>query len=112
MASFYTNENFPIRIAQYLREMGHAVLTSYEAGKANQRIPDEEVLDFAAKAGRIVLTLNRRDFIAIHEKAPDHAGIMVCTQNSNSRDHSEQIDSVVPEMGDLAGKLIRINRKR
>lgn len=112
MASFYTNENFPIRIAQYLREMGHDVLTSYEAGKANQRIPDEEVLDFAAKAGRIVLTLNRRDFIAIHEKAPDHAGIIVCTQNSNSREQSEQIDSVVQEMGDLAGKLIRVNRKR
>jgi len=88
MASFYTNENFPVRIAQYLREMGHDVLTSYEAGKANQRIPDDEVLDFAAKAGRIVLTLNRRDFIVMHEKAPDHAGIIVCTQNSNSRGES------------------------
>ncbi|MBI3164812.1 MAG: DUF5615 family PIN-like protein [Anaerolineales bacterium] len=48
MASFYTNENFPIKAAQYLREMGHDVLTSHEAGKANQRIPDEEVLIFAA----------------------------------------------------------------
>jgi predicted nuclease of predicted toxin-antitoxin system len=112
MASFYTNENFPVRIAQYLREMGHDVLTSYEAGKANQRIPDDEVLDFAAKAGRIVLTLNRRDFIVIHEKAPDHAGIIVCTQNSNSREQAAQIDSVVQEMEDLRGKLLRVNRKR
>lgn len=112
MASFYTNENFPVRIAQYLREMGHDVLTSYEAGKANQRIPDDEVLDFAAKAGRIVLTLNRRDFIVMHEKAPDHAGIIVCTQNSNSREQAAQIDSVVQEMEDLRGKLLRVNRKR
>jgi len=112
MASFYTNKNFPVRIAQYLREMGHDVLTSYEAGKANQRIPDDEVLDFAAKAGRIVLTLNRRDFIVMHEKAPDHAGIIVCTQNSNSREQAAQIDSVVQEMEDLRGKLLRVNRKR
>ncbi len=49
MASFYTNENFPIKVAQYLREMGHDVLTSHEAGKANQRIPDDEVLAFATE---------------------------------------------------------------
>ena len=51
MALFYTNENFPIKVALYLREMGHDVLTSQEAGNANQRIPDAEVLDFAAKSG-------------------------------------------------------------
>ncbi len=112
MASFYTNENFPVRIAHYLREMGHDVLTSSESGKANQRIPDEDVLDFAAKAGRIVLTLNRRDFIAIHEKSSAHAGIIVCTHNPDAREQAEQIDAVVREMGDLAGKLVRVNRKR
>jgi len=26
MASFYTNENFPFKVVQYLREMGHDVL--------------------------------------------------------------------------------------
>ena len=51
MASFYTNENFPIKVAFHLREMGHDVLTSHEAGNANQRIPDDEVLAFAAKSG-------------------------------------------------------------
>ncbi len=75
MASFYTNENFPIKVALALREMGHDVLTSHEAGNANQRIPDEEVLEFAGKTGRILLTLNRRDFIDIHKKTPNHAGI-------------------------------------
>ncbi len=44
MASFYTNENFPVKVVQYLREMGYDVLTSHEAGNANQRIPDEDVL--------------------------------------------------------------------
>ena len=112
MASFYTNENFPIRVARFLREMGHDVLTSYDAGNANQRIPDEEVIEFAAKAGRIVLTLNRRDFIEAHGKKSDHAGIIVCTQNPDAREQSEQIDTVVREMGNLTGKLVRINRKK
>jgi len=31
MASFYANENFP-KVAHYLREMEHDVLTSHEAG--------------------------------------------------------------------------------
>jgi predicted nuclease of predicted toxin-antitoxin system len=112
MASFYTNENFPLKVVQYLREMGHDVLTSHEAGNANQRIPDEDVLEFATKAGRILLTLNRRDFIELHEKTPGHAGIIVCTQNPGLREQSEQIDSVVREMGDLTGKLVRANRKQ
>ena len=112
MASFYTNENFPIGVVQYLREMGHDVLTSHEAGNANQRIPDEDVLEYAAKAGRILLTLNRRDFIELHEKATNHAGIIVCTQNTDLREQSEQIDKAVREMSDFMNKLIRINRKQ
>ena len=112
MALFYTNENFPIKVATYLREMGHDVLTSQEAGNANQRIPDVEVLEFAAKSGRILFTINRRDFIEIHEKSSDHAGIIVCTQNTDLREQTEQIDKAVQEAVEMAGKLIRVNRKQ
>ena len=112
MAAFYANENFPIGVVEYLREMGHDVLTSHEAGNANQRIPDEDVLAYAAKAGRILLTINRRDFIELHEKATNHSGIIVCTQNIDLRAQSEQIDTVVQEAGNLTGKLVRINRKQ
>ena len=112
MALFYTNENFPIGVVQHLREMGHNVLTSHEAGNANQRIPDEDVLEYATKAGRILLTLNRRDFIELHEKATNHAGIIVCTQNIDLREQSEQIDEAVQKAGDISGKLVRVNRKQ
>lgn len=112
MASFYTNENFPIKVVQYLREKGHDLLTSHEAGNANQRIPDEDVIGFAAKANRVLLTLNRRDFIELHEKVSNHTGIIVCTQNPDLREQSEQIHEVVREVGDFAGKLIRVNRKQ
>jgi len=110
MASFYTNENFLIKVAQSLRQMGHTVLTSHEAGKANQRIPDEEVLAFAAETGRILLTLNRRDFIILHTKSTQHAGIVVCTQNPDLLQQAEQIDKAVTQAGNMEGILIRINR--
>lgn len=47
MARFYTNENFPIPIANQLRKFGHDVLTIQETGKANQALSDREVLVFA-----------------------------------------------------------------
>ena len=110
MASFYTNETFPIKVAQYLRQMGHDVLTSHEAGKANQRIPDEEVLAFATQSGRILLTLNRWDFIVLHTNSAQHAGILVCTQNPDLFQQAEQIDKAVTEAGNMKGILIRVNR--
>lgn len=112
MARFYANENFPMGVVEYLREMGHDVLTSYEAGNANQRIPDEDVLAYAAEEGRILLTLNRRDFIALHEKSSNHSGIIACTQNIDLREQSEQIQTAVQESDGLIGKLVRINRKK
>jgi len=45
LASLYSNENFAIDIVQLLRDYGHDVLTSYEAGQANQAnqgIPDHD----------------------------------------------------------------------
>ncbi|MEH2302705.1 MAG: DUF5615 family PIN-like protein [Nostoc sp.] len=41
-------------------------MTSYEAGQANQGIPDEDVLTFATQNERAVITLNRDDFITLH----------------------------------------------
>ncbi len=51
MARFYSNENFPLRAVQSLRALGHDVLTSLEADRANQKIPDAEVLRYERKQG-------------------------------------------------------------
>ncbi len=64
MIKFYSNENFPMDIVRELRRLGYDVLTSYDAGQANQGIPDEDVLAFATQQDRVVITLNREDFIA------------------------------------------------
>ncbi|MFM7755098.1 MAG: DUF5615 family PIN-like protein, partial [Cyanobium sp.] len=56
----------------------HDVLTSLEAGNANQGIPDNEVLAYATSENRILITLNREDFIKLHRSGIDHAGIIIC----------------------------------
>ena len=75
MAQIYSNENFPLPAVEELRRLEHDILTSYEAGKADQAIPDEDVLAFATEEKRILLTLNRRRFIRLHNKGTAHSGL-------------------------------------
>ena len=42
IARLYSNENFPLPVVEALREHGHDVMTTHDAGKANVGIPDEE----------------------------------------------------------------------
>ncbi len=80
MARFYANENFPRQAVHELRRLGHDVLTSLEAGNANRSVPDEEVLGFAAREHRVLLTQNRLHFLRLHRTgAIQHAGIVICT---------------------------------
>ena len=78
MFKFYSNENFPIQMVRQLRLLGYDILTSYEVGQANQKIPDDQVLDYATNLGRIILTENRQDFIGLHHQVFHHAGIVIC----------------------------------
>lgn len=111
MALLYSNENFPLKVVQLLRDMGHDVLSSNEAGNSNQRVPDEDVLVFAIQSDRVLLTLNRRDFIALHQRISNHSGIIVCTQSADLQEQAEQIHLAIQAASSLAGKLIRVNRK-
>ena len=83
MPSFYANENFPRRAVEALRALGHDVLTTQEAGNAGQAMPDREVLDFAIRTDRVVLTLNRRDFVRLHMQGIAHAGVVVCSEDTD-----------------------------
>lgn len=110
MASFYADENFPLQAVEALRRLGHDVLTAHEAGQANQRIPDDAVLDFATRAGRTVLSLNRWQFIALHSRVPQHAGIVVCSHEADVERQAAAIDAAVRGAASLQGVLLRINR--
>jgi predicted nuclease of predicted toxin-antitoxin system len=65
VAALYADEQFPLRVVEILRDLGHDVLTVQEAGNAG--LPDEEVIAFATSQNRAVLTLNRRHFIRLHQ---------------------------------------------
>ncbi|GET36608.1 DUF5615 family PIN-like protein [Microseira wollei] len=109
MANLYTDENFPLPVVEFIRSFGHDVLTAREAGKANLRIPDEEVLAFAVSNERAVLTRNRRDFMRLHILQPDHAGIIVCTEDPDFERLATRINEAIAGEETLAGKLIRVN---
>jgi Domain of unknown function (DUF5615) len=55
VARFYSNENIALQVVTELRGLGHDVLTSLDAGKANAAVPDVEVLALAVAEGRILI---------------------------------------------------------
>jgi predicted nuclease of predicted toxin-antitoxin system len=97
-------------VVEYLRALGHDVLTVQEAGKANLKIPDEEVLAFAVNDERAVLTLNRDDFFRLHRLQPDHCGIIACKDDVDRERMARRINEAIASGETLRSKLIRVNR--
>ena len=110
MARLYSNENFPFPVVEKLRSLAHDVLTIQETGKADQALPDADVLAFATGANRAVLTLNRLHFLRLHRQSPEHAGIIVCKFDPNFAGQADRIHAAIANQTSLAGQLIRVNR--
>ncbi len=110
MARLYSNENFPLPVVERLRVLGHDVLTIQEMGKADQALPDTEVLSSATRENRAVLTLNRLHFIRLHQQQPTHAGIIVCTFDTDFDGQAQRIHQAIGGQTSLAGQLLRVNR--
>lgn len=110
MARLYADEQFPHIVVRLLRDLGHDVLTVQEAGKANQKIPDEAVLAFAISENRAILTVNRADFIRLHRSQSNHLGIIVCTEDLNRQRLAQRIHEAILATEVLTNKLIRVNR--
>ncbi len=109
MARLYADENFPLQVVEHLRGLGHDVLTTLEAEQADRSVPDDEVLDFASRHERVLLTLNRWDFVALHRSNAEHAGIIVCSVDVDTQRQAERIHEAIQTAGDIAGKLLRVN---
>ena len=106
--NLYADENFPLRTVTELRNLGHEVLTAFDDGRANQKIPDEEVLARATELKMAVLTHNRLDFKRLHAKSAKHFGIVICTENQNRLELAQRIHEKVSEYEILQGELIRV----
>jgi hypothetical protein len=112
MARLYANENFPFPAVEELRLLGHDVLTIQETGKADRSTPDEEVLAFSSSSAdvRVLLTLNRKHFIRLHNKHTNHAGIIVCSFDPDFIALASRIHEAIAARADLSNQLVRINR--
>lgn len=110
MARLYANENFPLPAVEALRRLGHDVLTVREAGKAERAVPDGEVLAFAGGEGRILLTLNRKHFVRLHQEGRRHSGIIACTLDPDFERQARSIHEVLEEHPAPEGSLLRVNR--
>jgi hypothetical protein len=112
MARLYADEDFSYPVIQCLRQLGHDILTPYEAGQAGQGITDAAVVAFATAAGRAVVTFNRRHFIRLHTEESSHAGIIVCTRDDDVVALADRIHHQLQHTPTLPGQLLRINRPR
>ena len=110
MANLYADENVPRTLVEALRALGHDVLTAQDDGRANQGIPDTDVLVRAMQLGRCVLTNDRDDFHQLHRLNGNHAGIITFTDDPDRAALAGRIDAAITLEGSLVGKLIRIVR--
>ena len=110
MARLYADEQFPRQVSELLQAMGHNVLTVQAAGNTNLGIPDEAVLAFAISDNRAVVTLNRQDFIRLHRANPEHAGIVICTNDPDRTQMATRISEAITAKEPLHGKLVRVVR--
>lgn len=83
----------------------------FRNGAARPRgVSDESVLALAIEEQRVILTLNRKDFIRLHTLHPDHFGMVVCTIDPDFSGQPQRIHSTMSNTPDLRGQLIRVNR--
>lgn len=108
MFRFYANENLSSMLVNELRRLGHDVLTSYDAGNANQRIPDDRVLAEATLADRCVITFNRDDFLKLHRSGFQHSGIVVCKDDRNRLGQALALHEYLITQQTLQNRFIRV----
>lgn len=109
--ALYADENFPLRVVEELRRLGVDVLTAFEDGRANQSLTDQVILMRATELGRAIVTLNRRDFKRLHLQVPEHAGIIICTEDPDRLTQAHRIFKAIASAEKLRGQLIRIYRR-
>ena len=111
MSLLYANENFPLPAVLELRKLGHDVQTTQDTGMAGRAMPDDDVLDYARRGGRAIVTLNRKHFIRLHNQSSSHFGIIVCSYQPDFLLLAQKIHEAIQINTVLSSKLIRINRE-
>jgi hypothetical protein len=113
MAGLLADEHICRSICKFLSQFGHELHTvrQFCADKGGNAFSDATVLQLAIERGFAVLTKNADDFIALHNSAPWHAGIIACRfdNTEHPRAIARRIDDEIIKAGDLRGKLLRVS---
>ena len=110
MARLFADENFSLRVVRALRDLGHDVLTTREAGLSGVGTDDPDILEAATSSGRAVLTQDRYDFMRLHVRRSNHGGIIVCTYDPDPERLARRIHDAISAHDSLAGILTRVTR--
>jgi hypothetical protein len=110
----FADANLPKELADGLRALGYDVLTVQQYQKSSRPehgLSDELVLQTAVKFRRIICTLDRFDFLALHRANPSHKGMILIKRGrkSNLRRILSHIDDAIKSLAPLDGKAIRVN---
>ena len=73
-------------------------------------ICDLDLLERVTSVQRAVVTLNRDDFKRLQRENPNHAGVIICTEDPDRIGQAWRIDQAINKMSELRGKLIRVYR--
>ncbi len=74
---------------------------------ADENFPEPGV-DYLRRLGHDVFTVS--DAGRSGEAWPDHAGLVVCTFDIDFAAQAGRISDAIAEVGDCAGKVLRVNR--
>ena len=70
------------RLKRQLEAAGRQVRTPFEAGIPGR--PDDVHLRYAAEHGLALRTYNADDFLNLHERYPEHAGVLVVYRDADA----------------------------
>jgi predicted nuclease of predicted toxin-antitoxin system len=80
---YLLDEDVPPTVGAGLRPRGLDAVSVYDVGWAGLRISDADQLEYAAAEGRVLVSYNRDDFLALDRAwraaGREHAGILWCS---------------------------------
>lgn len=98
---------FSHELKQLLLEAGHDVETPFDVHPPLSGEDDAVHFAHAKAVGRVILTLNPRDFKELHNQNPDHPGILAVYQdNDPTKDMSYR--QIVKAIANLEGTGVTI----
>ena len=99
--SYYLDENvnYGPKVAEELRRRGIDAITTLEAGRADQEIPDQKQLEYATSQGRVMVTQDLR----FRPHIP-HGGLVVMQRRLSPGDYIDYLQDLAERFGpgDLA----------